>query len=165
MTYHLIGDALRSQELAQTVCSSAFMSKLSARLAETAIEPAISVNMTEVAPAYSADTAEAANDKVFRWKMVAGVATLATVAVLAWSGISSPSQSTQLALAPENSKIVTADASADVRPGAQQTSNGVMIRDPRLDELLAAHRQAGGASALQMPSGFLRNATFDGPNR
>ena len=39
-----------------------------------------------------------------------------------------------------------------------------MLRDPRLDELLAAHRQLGGA-ALQMPSGFLRNATFEGPGR
>ena len=40
-----------------------------------------------------------------------------------------------------------------------------MIRDPQLDELLAAHRQLGGASALQMPAGFLRNATFEGPTR
>jgi sigma-E factor negative regulatory protein RseA len=39
----------------------------------------------------------------------------------------------------------------------------VMLRDPRLDQLLEAHQQAGGAS--QMPSGFLRNATFEGPTR
>jgi sigma-E factor negative regulatory protein RseA len=26
---------------------------------------------------------------------------------------------------------------------------------------LAAHKQVGGNSALQMPSGFLRNATFE----
>ncbi len=41
----------------------------------------------------------------------------------------------------------------------------VMLRDPRLDELLAAHRQFGGTSALQMASGFLRNATFEPPGR
>jgi sigma-E factor negative regulatory protein RseA len=41
----------------------------------------------------------------------------------------------------------------------------VMIRDPRLDALLAAHRQFGGASALQMPSGFMRNATFEDGGR
>jgi sigma-E factor negative regulatory protein RseA len=35
-----------------------------------------------------------------------------------------------------------------------------MIRDPQLDAMLAAHKQFGGASALQMPAGFLRNATF-----
>jgi sigma-E factor negative regulatory protein RseA len=45
------------------------------------------------------------------------------------------------------------------------SERGAMIRDPRLDEFLAAHRQLGGASALQMPAGFLRNATFEGPNR
>ena len=41
----------------------------------------------------------------------------------------------------------------------------VMIRDPRLDELLAAHKQFGSTSTLQMPAGFLRNATFDSPSR
>jgi sigma-E factor negative regulatory protein RseA len=40
-----------------------------------------------------------------------------------------------------------------------------MIRDPRLDELLAAHKQFGGASALQQPAGFLRNATFQPAGR
>jgi len=51
----------------------------------------------------------------------------------------------------------TSTASLD-SAGEQQA---VMLRDPRLDALLAAHRQFGGTSALQMPSGFLRNATFD----
>ncbi|OYU41868.1 MAG: anti-anti-sigma factor, partial [Burkholderiales bacterium PBB4] len=41
----------------------------------------------------------------------------------------------------------------------------VMIRDPHLAALLAAHKQFGGTSALQMPAGFLRNATFEGPAR
>jgi sigma-E factor negative regulatory protein RseA len=36
-----------------------------------------------------------------------------------------------------------------------------MIRDPQIDALLAAHRQFGGTSALQAPTGFLRNATFE----
>ena len=36
----------------------------------------------------------------------------------------------------------------------------VMLRDPRLDELVAAHRHYHGANNLQMPAGFLRNATF-----
>jgi sigma-E factor negative regulatory protein RseA len=45
--------------------------------------------------------------------------------------------------------------------GATATETApVMIRDPRLDELLAAHKQFSGASALQQPAGFLRNATF-----
>jgi sigma-E factor negative regulatory protein RseA len=42
---------------------------------------------------------------------------------------------------------------------------GVILRDPQLDAFLQAHRDAGGPSALQMPAGFLRNATFEGPAR
>jgi sigma-E factor negative regulatory protein RseA len=40
-----------------------------------------------------------------------------------------------------------------------------MMRDPRLDQLLQAHRQFGGATALANSSSFLRNATFEGPSR
>jgi sigma-E factor negative regulatory protein RseA len=40
-----------------------------------------------------------------------------------------------------------------------------MIRDAELDALLAAHRQFGGTSAFQVPTGFLRNATFEGGGR
>ncbi|MOA28872.1 hypothetical protein D3C78_1498490 [compost metagenome] len=39
----------------------------------------------------------------------------------------------------------------------------VMLRDPRLDELLAAQRQYSSAAALQMPANFLRNANFSAP--
>jgi sigma-E factor negative regulatory protein RseA len=42
-----------------------------------------------------------------------------------------------------------------------QTAQGQVLRDVRLEELLAEHRQYGGMSALQMPAGFLRNATYD----
>ena len=41
----------------------------------------------------------------------------------------------------------------------------VMLRDARLDALMVAHRQFGGTSALQMPAGFLRNATYEGTVR
>jgi sigma-E factor negative regulatory protein RseA len=40
-----------------------------------------------------------------------------------------------------------------------------MIRDPELDKLLEAHRLNGGISALQLPAGFVRNATFDKSSR
>ena len=43
------------------------------------------------------------------------------------------------------------------------SEQGTIVRDARMQELLAAHKQAGGASALQVPSGFLRNATFESP--
>ena len=48
---------------------------------------------------------------------------------------------------------------------ARAQGGAVMIRDPRLDEFLAAHRQLGGVSALQMPAGFVRAATVEAPGR
>ena len=50
---------------------------------------------------------------------------------------------------------------------AASTPQGNMLRDSRLDEFLAAHRQAASASALGQAQGFLRNATFmeDGAGR
>ena len=72
-------------------------------------------------------------------------------------GFNAVSGQPQLALVPAQPAQATL-ASAGNEPQ-------VMIRDPRLDELLAAHKQFGGTSALQMPAGFLRNATFEGGGR
>ena len=95
--------------------------------------------------------AAAANDGNFRWKLVAGLASATAALAVGWSVLSAtgagPFAGPQLAAAPT---------------GAPQA---VMLRDPQLDELLAAHRQHGDATALQMPTGFLRNATFEVPGR
>jgi sigma-E factor negative regulatory protein RseA len=45
------------------------------------------------------------------------------------------------------------------------TPQGAVIRDAQLETLMAEHRQHGGMSALQMPAGFLRNATYSGSDR
>lgn len=132
--YHLIGDTLRSPDLASPSHQSAFLGQLRHQLAQ------------EPAPVWAPPPPpQAANDSVFRWKMVAGLATLAAVITVSWSLLGS------------------------LNGGAVAVAEGqgsqMMIRDPRLDELLAAHKQFGGASALQLPAGFLRNATFESPQR
>jgi sigma-E factor negative regulatory protein RseA len=40
-----------------------------------------------------------------------------------------------------------------------------MIRDPRLERYLVAHKQFAGTSALGVPSAFLRSATVDAESR
>ncbi len=156
--YHLIGDVLRSAELARSSDSAQLLQGVRSAIAET---PALSVIATPLlAPA------PAANESLFRWKMVAGFASLAAVAAIGWSSLSAlqgdASQGEQLAAvqprAPATNAIAAQTELAEAGPQ-------VMIRDPRLDELLAAHKQFGGASALQMPAGFLRNATFEAPQR
>ncbi len=164
--YHLIGDVLRSGEHAAATQPSAFLDKLQVRLRqersltfiETLPVPAVAVRAmpAELARAVT----PAANDSSFRWKLVAGFASVTAVAAIGWSMVAglqgTAGAGAQLASAPPSGPVV-----ASV-PGG---TGAVMLRDPKLDEFMAAHRQLGGASALQMPAGFLRNATYEGTGR
>ncbi|MCW5259750.1 anti-anti-sigma factor [Verminephrobacter eiseniae] len=160
--YHLVGDALRSPDLARPA-DPAFMPRLRAQLAKEALaaRPRTLVQAPLMAPARSAATS-AANASVFRWKMLAGLASLAALGVIGWSALA-PLQSGGFAGVPAQSQ---AAASAEPLVAVADTDGQqLMIRDPRLDELLAAHKQFGSMSAVQMPTGFLRNATFENPGR
>jgi sigma-E factor negative regulatory protein RseA len=157
-TYHLIGDVLRSGACAQVTPSGDFIARLQERLRDEPRHASIPVESESlrVAPAGR----EAANERVFRWKMVAGVASIAAVAAVGWSVVAG--NGTGNGNAPAAGQFAVTAPAGTVLAG---TERGVMIRDPELDELLAAHRQLGGGSALQTPDGFLRNATFDAPCR
>lgn len=164
LDYHLIGDVMRSGELARGVPAGAFVDRLSQRLAREPAPRAASIGELH-APAQPVlgSQRSAANDGSFRWKLVAGFASLAAVAAVGWSLVSTqalPSAQPQLAVAP-----AVPQQAAPAEAVVAGSGRGVMIRDPRLDELMAAHRQLGSATALQMPAGFLRNATFEGPAR
>jgi len=156
--YHVIGDVLRSGELGGVAPSARFMEKLAARLAQEQVERPRPAQPLPVQPA------PAANDASFRWKLVAGVASVAAFAAVGWSvlgvpgGASGPAQ-------PQLASAMQPTQAGSPETVLARSGVGVMIRDPKLDELLAAHRQLAGASALQMPAGFLRSATFEGPSR
>jgi sigma-E factor negative regulatory protein RseA len=142
-SYHAIGDALRAH------ASDAHAA--TARPSGAAL-PTPSVLVSAAVERTMAPQA-AANDSVWRWKLVAGVAALAAVGSVLWSVVGQQGGPTGAQLAQRaNPAPAVVAAAEEVAP--------VMIRDPRLDELLAAHKQFGGASALQQPAGFLRNATF-----
>jgi sigma-E factor negative regulatory protein RseA len=109
----------------------------------------------------------AANDGVFRWKMVAGVAALAAVGSLVWGllgavgdqtglpqgGVLAQNQSAPQATQPSSATIA-------VNVGQIAGQDATMIRNPRLDELLAAHKQFGGVSALHQSTGALRSVSL-----
>ena len=114
---------------------------------------------------------QAANDAVFRWKLLAGVASLAAVMAVSWTvlgttpGSPTNSASPQLALMGPAAAPAAQLSRVGTEPVAVNTSQGVLIRDAQLEALMAEHRQFGGVSALQMPAGFLRNATHDANER
>lgn len=176
--YQLIGDVLRGEQaLATRSPPGDFLAAVRGRLQEEA-SPAQSV--AQPTPAVqifhpAASTVPAANDAVFRWKLVAGFASLAAVMAVSWSVLSGAPRavggeaSPQLATAPAAVVPVVAEGSKPSDPASTavvvNTGQGPLIRDARLEQLLAEHRQNGGMSALQNPTGFLRNATYESEGR
>ncbi|MBP6598717.1 MAG: sigma-E factor negative regulatory protein [Giesbergeria sp.] len=175
--YHLVGDVLRSPELAHHAADNgAFLQRLQQRLAD---EPApgrplqAGLGLQAAVPLQLPVVPEAANASVFQWKMVAGLASVAAVAVVgwsSWSSLHSVPNGTAMAVLSNSAPVVASVTAPVVAPVSQvqqlpQPAEQVMLRDPRLDELLAAHQQFGATSALQMPARFLRNATFEAPKR
>ena len=156
-SYHAVGDLLRNSDMVPVSDSDGFLGRLQQRMMLQ--EPAEAPAQPRAQPAVVQPVArpsEAANDGDFSWKRVVGFASLLVVAALGWNSLrdGAASQGTpQLA-------AVRVDV-PDANWQASATQEQVMLRDPRLDELIAAHRQSGGNSALQVPAGFLRNATFE----
>jgi len=175
-THQFIGDVLRGQtSLSGSTPASVFLAGVQTRLRSEVPVKAVPTKSVLSAPAMEVAQvrAPAANDAVFRWKLVAGLASLAAVMAVSWSvletapmGAVPNAVAPQLALSqpsPEDAGVVrlAATASSVAAPLAINTRQGVLIRDAELEALMAEHRQHGGISALQMPAGFLRNATFD----
>lgn len=189
--YHLVGDTLRSNELARhgrkdvlaAVRAEMSRAPLSAAAAQPHQAP-LQLQPGALAQVAAPAQTQAANGAVFRWKMVAGFASLAAVSVLGWNmalvagGGTGAAATVATAPAPVSASVqvaaravpspvvpvaTTASAPAAVATLTAQANapaEPVMLRDPRLDELVAAHSHYHGANNLQMPAGFLRNATF-----
>lgn len=164
-SYHLIGDVLRLPARVPAPLLRGvdleFIDRLNRRLAQEPLAGAALLDPGSVVAAHGAVVSElahhrgpASNDGNFRWKLVAGFASLAAVSAIAWNAsglLALPVSAPQLAQAASSPQVVVA------------SPQGMMVRDARLEELLAAHAQLGGSSALQVPSGFFRNATFETP--
>ena len=157
-TFQTIGDVLKAPAFSSCGLAfgadPAFLQRLSLRLAHEEIEkpPMLTAGADAAAVVAAAGNpdAAAANDKTFRWKLVAGLASLgmAAVVVFNFAGLPGSKFDPQLAQGTARTDWVVA------------VPLGLMVRDARLEELLSAHKQRGGTS-LQAPSGFLRNAGFE----
>ena len=161
--YQAIGAVLRAPGAAAPAAAygadPAFLQRLALRLVNEKIEKIEKIEKARdteksvpqlVFDSVTRPNALAANDTTFRWKLVAGLASLSAVAAVAWSLVGAPvvSPGQQLAQIAAGTELVVA------------SPQGPMMRDARLEELLSAHKQLGGTS-LQVPSGFLRNAGFE----
>ena len=173
-TYHVVGDVLRSGQHVACRDSESFVAGFRVRLAQERSAKS-DTELPKVTAASERHRLEAANEPVFRWKLVAGVASLAAAAAIGWNWIGGAAQATGSAQQLAQGAVQVLPPSLPAGGAANNTVTAtrvvigerqapqVMLRDARLDAILEAHQQAGGAS--HMPSGFLRNATFEGQSR
>ena len=173
--YHLIGDVLRSEDLAHDPGhDAAFMRVFRARLATEPVVLAPSPPQAKAGTALPAQIRAAGGARGAHWSWLA--TSVAAAGFMAVAGV------LVLTRAPGTAADRTADtpvaqaATQRAQPGrvaapvlasqmtdanAPQTfvADGQLIRDARLDRYLEAHQQFAGSSALGVPSAFLRSAT------
>jgi sigma-E factor negative regulatory protein RseA len=161
---HVAGDALRGEIAANATANTAniandmaFLETFRANLAkEPLLKPAVKPSAEPIVQSNALTSAlPTANDSFFNWKWVGGLSAAAAAVVFSWNLVATTSN------APNGSGAQFAQSAVQAAPVATSSAAGVMLRSPQLDALIAAHNQAGGSSALQMPSGFLRSATFN----
>lgn len=144
-TYHLIGDALRSDELARHQPGDAFMQGLRARLAQ---EPVVLAPTPMTPPSRKA-----------RWlRPVSAAAGVVAVAGSVWLLPVRQQGNSLQPLVAQSTPVVTAVAPAGL-------SGDAVVRRAGLDRYLSAHQQFQSAAAIAPMSGYLRHADYDGAER
>ena len=163
-TYHLIGDVLRSGDLASSGRhDEVFLQSLRQRLSQ---EPVV------LAPGPLGATPPAAARQPPRaWPSVAAVALLA-VGVAVWTQREPATVAGAPAGLAERSpaeSLVQFSASVPSTEAPEtfvvRSDQGPLLRDAQLDRYLDAHQQFGAASALVGPAGFVRRASIQPPQR
>lgn len=172
--YHVVGDVLRHGDAMSSPRDAVFIQRMKLRLQqEVPIAPSISVAAVSPADVLGSPAEGAArlrqpsaNKAIYHWEIALGLASLAAVSVIGWHGLTGGSEqfgAPQLGQAPMSRYQAELALPPPIASAAGEQP--VMLRDPQLDALLAAHKQLAGTSAFQLPEGFIRNATFEGGSR
>lgn len=160
--YQLIGDVMRSEDLASTASrDAAFLAGLRARLAE---EPVVLAPEPIERPPVAAPPAVAVARRRHGWLAPAAVAAgfVAVAGVVVVTRMSSvPPGGAVLADAPATPGLSLATTGA-AAPRALVVE-GRLIRDARLDAYLRAHRDAMAGGAAALPGGVPRNVEVMAP--
>ncbi len=161
--YHLIGDVLRSEDLASPPGRDrAFLERLRTRLAD---EPAVLV------PRPLPVAADTSRSRRSAWTlpvaMAAGVMVLAAglLLMLGPTGGDGPGAPQQLAAVQAATSVAAVDGAAQPPTVVEAVGQGSrIVRDARLDRYLRAHREYGAALPGSLPGGAgrsLSTVSFD----
>lgn len=175
--YHLIGDVLRSDDLAaEPARDAAFLSELRGRLVQEPVVLSPQPRAPEPAFEQRPPAPGVRSIGTRRWMVSSAVAAGFIAIVGAYTLLrpvapSAPGVATLaradgpkgIAVRTDDRQVAEASDSNAARPPALATDR--LLRDARLDAYLAAHKQFAGSSALGVPSAFLRSATADASGR
>ncbi len=155
--YHLIGDVMRSEDLAHDGArDEAFLQALRRRLAD---EPVL------LAPA--ATVAASAHRRRRGWMapvaVAAGFAAVAGVMIVTRLAAPGDTPGAVIAAQPAVTGAAPVRVATEVVAPAAGVE-GVLIRDARLDRYLQAHKQYGPSAAL-VPGGVVRSTATAAPQR
>lgn len=180
--YHLIGDVLRSEELARKSShDSAFLARVQAELARQPVVFAPDPGRTEAFDLGSSSTPaiptppHRAHHRAARWAWLAPSAVAAGVVMVAgaWTLTRAPLDEPGGTLAASRvqaaPQIIATSASSPAAVVAESADNavgnGAVVRDAQLDRYLAAHKQFSSASVLGAPPGSLRQVAAEAAGR
>lgn len=166
--WHLIGDVLRSEDLASDPARDRrFCAAVGTLLRR---EPVVLA--PSAAPEHSTARPVDRRMRPGRWGMVGAIAAGVVLAVgtLVVVRPGDPPAPERFARADGAATVVSDSAAAalPVAAVAQQVAivaDSKIIRDAQLERYLEAHQQFAGSSALGVPSAFLRSATIDSAAR
>ncbi len=163
--YHQIGDILRSDDMANEF-SPDFTARLMARLdAEPTIMAPQARPATEQLPLVAAGGAIARNSPFRRFVAPTAVAAVAVLALIVSpqlttalkGGVVKDQLLTQMVVSKDKSGPLEQVAAQDATFSAA-TQNGVVLRDPRIDQYLLAHQRF--SPAWNSTAQYARSATF-----
>ena len=189
-SYQLIGDVLRSEDLASNASrDAAFLAALRTRLAAEPVilAPSRDEDAETLKTATVAHVSSIGRGRAARWTwrsssaVAAGFVVVAGVLVMTRSNeprpavegvqgsqevasIASPAPATVTAAA-RNASDAAVEQPVQMNEPQTLVANGQVIRDAKLDRYLAAHKQFAGTSALGIPSAYLRSATAESRDR
>jgi sigma-E factor negative regulatory protein RseA len=157
--FHLIGDALRSDDLAASpAASSAFMNAFSARF-----EAEAHVFAPAAIPAVSAVSAERGRSRLFRRRVMPAFAVAAAAATLTWivvpqlQGVDGRNGVQVASLSSDHVQRV-AMASMPAASTRSPVAEANIIRDASLDQYLEAHQQFSQQPVMPGSMPFIRTA-------
>jgi sigma-E factor negative regulatory protein RseA len=155
--WHLIGDVMRSEELARPPArDAAFLARLRERLADEPVVLAPLPVPPPVSPPGVPGARTAAQGARPAWSLPGAVAAgfVLVAGVLVVARMAPPSAAPVLATAPGPglSAVAVTGAAASSSPGSP-----ALLRDPRLDSYLRAHQSARGSMTAAVPGGGMRN--------